>query len=162
MLKHLFSDCFLNFSQCFYLLWFGLLVKDFPDLINVLRQFYFFFWCHLFILIITPNFSVSSFVLTKVTCSQWRFQKHGIGIVFEEKKSGKIIDVHRGIISNIKAFDSWRLSEYFESSNCSKVIWKLNTFSVDDDDLDKLLKLLKQANIVKLVSNQYKLYELVR
>ena len=93
---------------------------------------------------------------------EWRFQKHGIGIVFEEKKSGKIIDVHRGIISNIKAFDSWRLSEYFESSNCSKVIWKLNTFSVDDDDLDKLLKLLKQANIVKLVSNQYKLYELVR
>ena len=70
MLKHLFSDCFLNFSQCFYLLWFSLLVKDFPDRINVLRQFFFFFWCHLFVLIITPNFSVSSFVLTKVTCSR--------------------------------------------------------------------------------------------
>ena len=70
MLKHLFSNRFLYFSQCFYLLWFSLLVKNFADRINVLRQFFFFFWCHLFVLITTPNFSVSSFVLTKMTCSQ--------------------------------------------------------------------------------------------
>ena len=99
MLKHLFSDCFLNFSAeskafpvvalahddlprmrlRFYLLWFSLLVKDFPDRINVLRQFCFFFWCHLFVLIITPNFSVSSFVLTKVTCSQLDCHDNGLG-----------------------------------------------------------------------------------
>ena len=92
---------------------------------------------------------------------EWEFQKHGAGIVFEGNRSGKVIDAHRGIISNTKAFDSWRLAEYFESSNCSKVVWKSNTYSADDDeDLDKLLELLRQANIIRLVAAQYRLYEL--
>lgn len=93
---------------------------------------------------------------------EWKFQKHGSGIVFEGNHSGKIIDAHQGIISNKKAFDSWRLSEYFESINCSQVFWALNTYIADDDDdLDKLLKLLEQTKLVKLVSERYNLYELI-
>lgn len=92
---------------------------------------------------------------------KWKFQKHGDGIVFEGNRSGKIIDAHKQIISNKRAFDSWRLSEYFESINCSEILWKSDIYLADDDDdLDKLLELLKQANIVKLVS-QYNLYELI-
>lgn len=93
---------------------------------------------------------------------KWKFQKHGVGIAFEGDISKKIIDINRGIINYKKAFDSWRLAEYFESSNCFEVTWKLNTFTADDDDdLDRLFELLKQANIIKLVSTQYKLYEMV-
>ena len=92
---------------------------------------------------------------------EWKFQKHGTGIVFESNRSGKIIDAHKGIIDRSKAFDSWRLAEYFESSSCSKVVWESNTYSADDEeDLDKLLELLSQANIIKLVATQYRLYEL--
>ena len=92
---------------------------------------------------------------------EWTFQKHGAGIVFEGNKSGKVIDAHRDIVSNKKAFDSWRLSQYFESISCSQVFWESNTYAADDDDLDRLLELLKQANIVELVSGGYKLYKLI-
>ena len=94
---------------------------------------------------------------------EWKFQKHGAGILFEGDESGKIIDAHTGIISNKQAFDSWRLAEYFESINCDRVFWASNPYLAKvDDDLDRLLKQLEQANIVKLVSGRYNLYELVR
>ena len=94
---------------------------------------------------------------------EWKFQKHGAGIFFEESRTGKIIDAHRAITNNQRAFDSWRLSEYFESVNCSRIMWRSNAFVADDDDeLDKLLELLEQAAIVQLISSQYKLYELIK
>ena len=93
---------------------------------------------------------------------KWRFQKHGVGIVFEGERSGKIIDAHKRIISNKKAFDSWRLAEYFESIDCYEISWASDTFVADDDDdLDRLLELLMRANLVKLVSERDKLYELI-
>lgn len=99
--------------------------------------------------------------LLSILEEEWKFQKHGVGIVFEEITSGKIIDAHNGINSSKKAFDSWRLSEYFESIECSKIFWESDTYIADDDDdIDRLLKLLKQVNIVKLVSDRYSLYEL--
>lgn len=92
---------------------------------------------------------------------EWKFQKHGTGIVFEGNRSGKIIDAHKEIIDRSKAFDFWRLAEYFESLNCFKVIWESNTyFANDEEDLDRLLELLRQADIIKLVVTQYRLYEL--
>lgn len=91
----------------------------------------------------------------------WKFQRHGAGILFQETESKTIIDAHRGVIDHSKSFDSWRLAQYFESLNCSKIMWKSNTFVADDEDsLDKLLELLEQEHVVKLVSRQYKLYEL--
>ncbi|MEY2832173.1 MAG: hypothetical protein RLZZ574_1431 [Cyanobacteriota bacterium] len=91
----------------------------------------------------------------------WEFQKHGSGISFKGDKSGKVIDAHREIIDHNEAFDSWRLSQYFESLEYSNIIWESNEFLADDDDdLDKLLELLEEQHIVKLVPSRYKLYKL--
>jgi hypothetical protein len=91
----------------------------------------------------------------------WEFQKHGSGILFKGNKSGKVIDAHREIIDHSEAFDSWRLSQYFESLEYSNIIWESNEFLADDDDdLDKLLELLEEEHIVKLVPSRSKLYEL--
>lgn len=92
----------------------------------------------------------------------WEFQKHGSGILFKGNKSGKVIDAHREILDHSEAFDSWRLSQYFESLKYSNIIWESKEFLADDDDdLEKLLELLKEKQILKLVPNRYKLYELV-
>jgi hypothetical protein len=91
----------------------------------------------------------------------WEFQKHGSGILFKGNKSGKVIDAHREITEHSEAFDSWRLSQYFESLEYSNIIWESNEFLADDDDdLDKLLELLEEEHIVKLVPSRYKLYKL--
>lgn len=90
----------------------------------------------------------------------WEFQKHGSGILFKGNESGKVIDAHREIIDHSGAFDSWRLSQYFESLEYSNIIWESNEFLADDDDLDKLLELLEKEHIVKLVPSRYKLYKL--
>ncbi|NJO97944.1 MAG: hypothetical protein HC764_19720 [Pleurocapsa sp. CRU_1_2] len=92
----------------------------------------------------------------------WEFQKHGSGILFKGNESGKVIDANREIIDHSEAFDSWRLSQYFESLEYSNIIWESSEFLADDDDdLDKLLELLEEEHIVKLVPNRYKLYKLV-
>lgn len=91
----------------------------------------------------------------------WEFEKHGSGILFKGNESGKVIDAHREIIDHSEAFDSWRLSQYFESLKYSNIIWESSEFLADDDDdLDKLLELLEEEHIVKLVPTRYKLYEL--
>lgn len=98
--------------------------------------------------------------LINTLAETWEFQKHGSGILFKNE-SGKVIDAHREIIDHSDAFDSWRLSQYFESLKYSTIIWESNEFLADDDDdLDKLLELLKEKHIVKLVSSRYKLYKL--
>jgi hypothetical protein len=98
----------------------------------------------------------------KALGEEWKFQKHGLGIFFKGINSGKNIDVHTGGISNKKAFDSWRLYQYFESINCSKISWESDIYVADDDeDLDKILELLNQANIIKPVPNNHNLYELI-
>lgn len=92
----------------------------------------------------------------------WAFQKHGSGILFKGNESRKVIDAHREIIDHSEAFDSWRLSQYFESLKYSNIIWESNEFLADDDDdLDKMLKLLEEEHILKLVPNRYRLYKLV-
>jgi hypothetical protein len=54
-------------------------------------------------------------VLINTLQETWEFQKHGSGILFKGNESGKVIDAHREIIDHSEAFDSWRLSQYFES-----------------------------------------------
>ena len=93
---------------------------------------------------------------------EWKFRKHGLGIDFEGGSPEKIINAHVGIINHKRAFDSWRLSEYFESLNYLKIVWGSNKIDIDNSkELDRLLELLEKTNLVKKVSDKYKLYEFV-
>lgn len=93
---------------------------------------------------------------------EWKFQKHGIGICFENIKSGKTIDAHNGIGTSKKFFDAWRLMQYFESVGIDIIIWKSKSYYTEnDDELDKLLEILSKNNIIKQISNKHKLYELI-
>jgi hypothetical protein len=81
----------------------------------------------------------------------------------KQQNTEEIMNINRDLktnrsIDHKKAFDSWRLYQYFEFINCSKISWASNTYVAnDDDDLDKLLEFLSKANIVRLVQNQDKL-----
>ncbi|MEM8830288.1 MAG: hypothetical protein AAGE96_13155 [Cyanobacteria bacterium P01_G01_bin.19] len=91
---------------------------------------------------------------------KWKFRKHGLGIDFEGSNSGKIINAHVGIINYKRGFDSWRISEYFESLNYSEIVWNSNKIDIDDSkELDKLLELMEKGSLIKKVSEKYKLYE---
>jgi hypothetical protein len=134
-------------------------LKDFADLQEQLllefeKQ------CH-------PLISFDSFIekpktgTLKALKEEWKFQKHGAGILFEEINSGTKVNVHREAINHKRAFDSWRLYDYFESIKCFEIIWQSDSYIAnDDDDLDKLLGELDQAKIIKTVSQRKNLYEL--
>ncbi|MEM6612873.1 MAG: hypothetical protein AAF652_11595 [Cyanobacteria bacterium P01_C01_bin.72] len=93
---------------------------------------------------------------------EWQFTRHGEGILFAGKESKQVIDAHREVFNHSSSFDAWRLAQYFESLNCSEVVWKSNSFIADDDDeLEQLLELLEQEHIVELTSETYRLYKLV-
>lgn len=94
---------------------------------------------------------------------EWKFQKHGIGICFENIKSGKTIDAHNGIGINKKAFDAWRLMQYFESIGIDEIVWKSKPYYTENDnELDELLEILSKINVIKQISNRNKLYELIK
>lgn len=93
---------------------------------------------------------------------EWQFTRHGMGILFVGNESNRIVDAHREIFGYPRSFDAWRLSQYFESLNCLEVVWKSTRFAADDDDdLEKLLELLEQERILKLVSGKNRPYQLV-
>ena len=92
---------------------------------------------------------------------KWSFQRHGAGVCFEDLKTGKIIDAHKEVINQTRAFDSWRLLQYFESLKHSHIVWNSQKFMIDEEkDLDRLLEDLEREGIVELVSARHKLYEL--
>ena len=93
---------------------------------------------------------------------EWKFRKHGLGIDFEGGNPEKTINAHVGIINHKRAFDSWRLAEYFESLNYSEIVWASNKIDiVNSKELDGMLELLEKNNLIKRVSEKYKLYEFV-
>ena len=93
---------------------------------------------------------------------EWKFRKHGLGIDFEGSNPEIIINAHVGIIDYKRAFDSWRISEYFESLNYLEIEWDSKKIDVDNSkELNKLLEQLEKNNLLKKVSEKYKLYEFV-
>jgi hypothetical protein len=100
--------------------------------------------------------------ILKALGEEWKFQKHGMGISFEGIKSGKKVNAHSEVIKHKRAFDSWRLYDYFESIGCFEIIWKSDSYMAnDDDDLDKLLEELNQVKIIKTLTQRKDMYELV-
>ena len=99
---------------------------------------------------------------------EWQFQRHGYGICFTGQKSGKVVDVNVGISSYPRAFDAWRLCQYFESIGIEKIDYMSNIFWIvepeeklgDDGKIEELLNLLIKDNLIAIASPSPKLYQL--
>lgn len=92
---------------------------------------------------------------------EWHFQRHGIGVCFTNAKSEVIIDAHRGMLTFPRAFDPWRLSEYFESINLENISYLSKIYNLSDDtDIEELLNIFEEKNIVTIVDRQPNLYML--
>lgn len=78
----------------------------------------------------------------KIGGEKWHFQRHGIGICFTEKKSGKVVDIHTGIFNNKIVLDSWGLIQYFESLNLTNIEYKNKIFNLENEnDIKKIISL---------------------
>lgn len=90
---------------------------------------------------------------------EWKFQRHGKGLCFTGQKSGKVVDAHTEISAYPKAFDAWRLEQYFNSIGVEKIVYKLDIFNIlDEDGTEKLLDALYKEGLITLVLKQPKLY----
>jgi hypothetical protein len=113
---------------------------------------------------IRDNFSLSKtqrkgsiFLLEK----EWSFQIHGVGICFVEKNTGLTIDIHKAMFQYQKAFDSWRLAEYFESQKINYIYYESNKYDLrEDDDIQEILTDLEKNKVIKSVPKEKKLYTL--
>ncbi|CBN59084.1 MULTISPECIES: DUF6896 domain-containing protein [Kamptonema] len=82
---------------------------------------------------------------------EWRFQQHGLGICFTGQESGKVVDVHTGLLDAPRAIDSWRLCQYFESIGIEKIHYLSQIFEVSEQDgSEALLKCLRQDDTKKV------------
>ncbi|HLO51825.1 MAG TPA: hypothetical protein VK211_25670 [Kamptonema sp.] len=82
---------------------------------------------------------------------EWKFQRHGLGICFTGQESGKVVDVHTGLLDAPRAIDSWRLCQYFESIGIEKIHYLSQIFEVSEQDgCEALLKYLRQDGTKKL------------
>lgn len=90
---------------------------------------------------------------------EWKFQRHGKGICFTGHKSGKVVDAHAGISAYPKAFDAWRLEQYFDSIGVENTVYKFNVFNIlDEASAEKLLDALLKDGLITLTLNRPKLY----
>ncbi|MDB9315945.1 hypothetical protein PN462_22725 [Spirulina sp. CS-785/01] len=65
-----------------------------------------------------------------IACGEvWTFQRHGTGICFTGKTSGRIIDAHDEVFTHPQKIDSWRFSQYLESLGLQKI--KINGDWID-------------------------------
>ncbi len=92
---------------------------------------------------------------------EWKFQRHGVGICFTGQKSGKVVDAHLGMSEYPRAFDSWRLAQYFDSIDMQKIDYFSDIFEVGDEDgMEKLLNYLLKDGSIAIALGQRKLYKL--
>ena len=74
---------------------------------------------------------------------EWSFHKHGAGLLFENQKSGAIVDIHKHI-QQPKIFDLWRLERFLESVGHKDVCDKLELY---------LEEVIRQGKIVESVEH---------
>jgi hypothetical protein len=90
---------------------------------------------------------------------EWKFQRHGVGICFTGQESGKVVDVHVGILEYPRAFDAWRLAQYFEAIGIEKISYLSHFFEVvDEDDIEDLLNNFLKDNLIYIALEKRKLY----
>jgi len=110
-----------------------------------------------------------------VVNENWTFQRHGSeanvfataktfaseGVCFTGQSSGKVIDVHTFLNKYPKAFDAWRLQQYFESLEMITVRCGVNIYHISEENgIEKYLKDLLSRHLISIVSHQPLLYRL--
>ncbi len=120
---------------------------------------------------IYPNVSKSFSVycprqgLLSLQGEKWTFDKHGVGVYFQEEKSYTIVDVHAGFVDYPQAFDAWRLVQYFESKGIEQIYYLTSVFDLtnkvnNEDIVDDLLDHLLEDSIIEVAFPKLKLYQL--
>ena len=88
-----------------------------------------------------------------VVNENWTFQRHGLGVCFTGQSSGKVIDVHTFLNKYPKAFDAWRLQQYFESLEMITVRCGVNIYNIsEENEIEKYLKDLLSRRLISIVS----------
>ena len=83
---------------------------------------------------------------------EWNFQRHGVGICFTRQNIGTVVDAHVLLDSEPRAFDEWRLSQYFESIGIEKLDYLSNVFEVcDEDGTAELMNCLLKDSLIAIV-----------
>jgi hypothetical protein len=96
-----------------------------------------------------------------VVNENWTFQRHGLGVCFTGQSSGKVIDVHTFLNKYPKAFDAWRLQQYFESLDMITVRCGVSIYNIsEENEIEKYLKDLLSRHLINIVSPIPLLYRL--
>lgn len=96
----------------------------------------------------------SSGMLTLDDCA-WKFQKHGVGVRFEDLSSGVVVDAHEHIECCPECFDTWRLALYFESWNVRALNIGPTNYNAEEEEslaamLTKLVEIGQVAFLDKI------------
>ncbi len=67
--------------------------------------------------------------IVSLGAENWVFRKHGVGLSFQNSKSGNVVDMHRSVTDSA-LFDDWRLLQYLQSHG----------FNVELADVQRALK----------------------
>lgn len=96
---------------------------------------------------------------------KWTFYKHGVGVYFQSEKSYIIVDIHSGFVDYPRAFDAWRLVQYFESKGIEQIYYLTDVYDLtnkenNEDIIGDLLDHLWEDNIIEVVLPKLNLYGL--
>lgn len=64
---------------------------------------------------------------------EWSAKAHGLGVLFTNRKTGAVVDVHVGFMDAPAGFDAWRLVQFSES-----LLGTTEDFKSWQDTLDEL------------------------
>jgi hypothetical protein len=89
---------------------------------------------------------------------QWKYTKHGLGVLFEEENGKRKVDFH-SVKSGDRSFDAWGLSTYFGAlgGEGRKVLKSVGIISGPlEDNLRDLLARLEKENVLSANEGFYR------
>ena len=80
-----------------------------------------------------------------VNGDKWIFTKHGLGVKFENHRTGCVIDAHKFYDNVNNAIDAWRILQFFES---------MGTSSITEQAIDDSLMAQVKSGILKATNHR--------
>ena len=89
----------------------------------------------------------------------WTFKRHGSGLRFTSNRQGHVIDAHRNVVSYPAGFDAWRLLQFFETIETTKLDFVDEAGGLEDESkINELLSSLAEQGVIAPVEQIAGLY----